>query len=61
MIDNCEDGAAIAAREAQEETGWQPERLEHVLSVQPTEGMVDTPYEVYAGRGAELVGETTDL
>jgi hypothetical protein len=24
-------------------------------------GMVDTPHEIYVGRGAELVGEPTDL
>jgi hypothetical protein len=40
-------------------TGWQPESL--VLSSQPTVSMVDMPHEIYAGRGAELVGEPTDL
>jgi 8-oxo-dGTP pyrophosphatase MutT (NUDIX family) len=61
IIDKDEDGASTAAREVREETGWQPEPLEHVLSFQPMVGMVDTPHEVYAARGAELVGEPTDL
>lgn len=55
-----EDGATTAAREVREETGWQPAVLDHVLSFQPMVGMVDTPHEIYAGRGAELVGEPTD-
>jgi 8-oxo-dGTP pyrophosphatase MutT (NUDIX family) len=61
IVDAGEDGAATAAREVEEETGWRPGRLEHVLSFQPMVGMVDTPHEIYAGRGAELVGEPTDL
>lgn len=60
IVDKGEDGAATAAREVREETGWQPASLKHVLSFQPMVGMVDTPHEVYAGRGAELVGEPTD-
>jgi 8-oxo-dGTP pyrophosphatase MutT (NUDIX family) len=61
IIDKDEDGSTTAAQDVGEETGWQPAPLEHVLSFQPMAGMVDTPHEVYAGRGAELVGELTDL
>ncbi|MFB9830952.1 NUDIX hydrolase [Actinoallomurus acaciae] len=61
IVDKDEDGAAAAAREVREETGWQPAPLEHAVSFQPMVGMVDTPHEIYVGRGAELVGEPTDL
>ncbi|GAA0332981.1 NUDIX hydrolase [Actinoallomurus spadix] len=61
IIDQGEDGATAAAREVEEETGWRPGPMEHAVSFQPMVGMVDTPHEVYIGRGAELVGEPTDL
>lgn len=60
IVDEDEDGAETARREVEEETGWRPSPLRHVLSYQPMVGMVDTPHEVYLGRGAELVGEPTD-
>jgi 8-oxo-dGTP pyrophosphatase MutT (NUDIX family) len=60
IVDENEDGAATARREVEEETGWRPSPLRHVLSFQPMVGMVDTPHEVYHGRGAVLVGEPTD-
>ncbi|MDL4777587.1 NUDIX hydrolase [Actinomadura xylanilytica] len=61
IVDKDEEGAAAAAREVLEETGWRPGPMEHAVSFQPMVGMVDTPHEVYMGRGAELVGEPTDL
>lgn len=62
IVDQGEDGAQAAAREVEEETGWRPTGpLEHAVSFQPMVGMVDTPHEVYMGKGAELVGEPTDL
>lgn len=58
IIEAGEDGAAAAAREAEEETGWRPAgRLEHLLTFQPMVGMVDSPHELYMGRGAEFVAE----
>ena len=61
IVDGSEDGAAAAAREVEEETGWRPAALEHFLTFQPMVGMVDTPHELYRGHGASLVGEPTDL
>jgi 8-oxo-dGTP pyrophosphatase MutT (NUDIX family) len=62
IADGDEDGAITAAREVEEETGWRPARpLKHLLTFQPMVGMVDTPHEVYVGRGATHVGEPTDL
>lgn len=60
IVDAGEDGAATAAREVEEETGWRPGPLEHLISFQPMPGMVDTPHEVYLARAAEKVGEPTD-
>lgn len=61
IVDDAEDGATTAAREVEEETGWRPGPLAHLLTFQPMIGMVDTPHEIYVGRGAVHVGEPTDL
>ena len=57
--DDGEDVAAAAAREVEEETGWRPAPLEHLVSYQPMPGLVDTPHEVFIARGAEQIGEPT--
>lgn len=56
-VDEGESGAAGAAREVEEETGWRPRRVEHVLSFQPAIGNADYPQDLYFGYGAELVGQ----
>jgi 8-oxo-dGTP pyrophosphatase MutT (NUDIX family) len=56
-VDDGEDLAAAAAREAEEETGWRPRNVEFVLSCQPLIGNADYPQDLYLARGAELVGE----
>jgi 8-oxo-dGTP pyrophosphatase MutT (NUDIX family) len=61
IVDAGEDGFATALREVEEETGWRPAGLEHVVTFQPMIGMVDSPHEIFVGRGAEKVGEPTDL
>jgi 8-oxo-dGTP pyrophosphatase MutT (NUDIX family) len=61
IVDGDEGGAVTAAREVEEETGWRPGPLKHLITYQPMVGMVDTPHEVYVGRGATHVGEPTDL
>jgi 8-oxo-dGTP pyrophosphatase MutT (NUDIX family) len=55
-VDDSEDPAAAAAREVEEETGWRPRRMEHVLSCQPVIGNADYPQELYLSRGADKVG-----
>jgi 8-oxo-dGTP pyrophosphatase MutT (NUDIX family) len=52
-----EDGAAAAAREAEEETGWRPREPKFLLSYQPMVGSADAPQDIYVARGAEHVGE----
>ena len=57
MVDPGETGLQAALREVEEETGWRPDHLEHVVTFQPMVGMVDSPHEVFVGEGAVLVGE----
>lgn len=57
VVEPGENGAAAAAREAEEETGWRPAvPLRHLLTFQPMVGMVDSPHELYIGHGAEQTG-----
>jgi 8-oxo-dGTP pyrophosphatase MutT (NUDIX family) len=55
-IDPGEDGIAAAAREVEEETGYRPRSIEHVLTFQPMTGSADSAHELYLARGAERVG-----
>jgi 8-oxo-dGTP pyrophosphatase MutT (NUDIX family) len=56
-VDEGEDPAAAAVREAEEETGWRPRQLEFVMSAQPLIGNADYPQDLYLAWGAEQVGE----
>jgi hypothetical protein len=58
LVEDGEDAAATAAREAAEESGWQPTgAAEHLVSFQPLPGQVTAPVEVYtsgAARGTSV-------
>ncbi|MBC2904503.1 NUDIX domain-containing protein [Streptomyces cupreus] len=60
IVDADEDARACAAREVEEETGWRPANLDHVVTYQPMVGMVDSPHEIFVAHSAEHVGEPTD-
>lgn len=63
LVDEGEDPAVTAAREVEEETGFRPKSLRHLVSFQPMVGMVDSEHHVYLTRDAEHVGdpiETTE-
>ncbi|WP_406112839.1 NUDIX hydrolase [Kitasatospora purpeofusca] len=60
IVDAGEDGLGAALREVEEETGWRPDYLDHVVTFQPMVGMVDSPHEVFVGHGATLVGAPED-
>jgi 8-oxo-dGTP pyrophosphatase MutT (NUDIX family) len=61
IVDAGENGPASAAREVEEETGWRPGTVSHLLTFQPMIGMVDSPHELYVAHGAELMGEPSDV
>lgn len=61
IVDAGEDPKQTAIREVEEETGWRPHSLDHVVTYEPMIGMVDSPHEIFIGRGATRVGEPTDL
>lgn len=60
-VDDGEDPAASAAREAEEETGWRPAKLEPLISFQPMVGTADAENLLFIGRGAEYIGTPTDI
>ncbi|RZU51321.1 ADP-ribose pyrophosphatase YjhB (NUDIX family) [Krasilnikovia cinnamomea] len=60
LVDEGEEPADAAAREIEEETGYRPRNIEHLVTFEPMIGMVNTPHHVFIARGAELVGEPTE-
>lgn len=60
LIDEGETPERTAAREIEEETGYRPRALEHLVTFEPMIGMVDCPHHVYLARGAEYVGDPTE-
>ncbi len=61
LVDEGEEAAATAAREAAEESGWRPVgEPEHLVSFEPLPGQVTAPMDVYLWRTAEHLGEPTD-
>ena len=61
LVEEGEDAAQAAAREAAEESGWAPiGEPEHLISFEPLPGQVTAPVDVYLWRAAERIGEPTD-
>jgi 8-oxo-dGTP pyrophosphatase MutT (NUDIX family) len=61
LVEEGEEAARTAAREAEEETGYRPiGEPEHIVKFQPLPGMIDSPVDVFMWRQAEKVGEPTD-
>ena len=59
-IEDGESPIEGAAREAFEETGWQPGSLHHLTTFHPTNGMSDHTFHIFVADGATHVGEPTD-
>lgn len=55
IVDPGERAEAAALREVEEETGWRPNHLTHITTYEPMVGMVDSPHEIFVGRGATRV------
>ncbi|QIS01151.1 NUDIX domain-containing protein [Nocardia brasiliensis] len=60
-VDYAEDVAVAAAREVEEETGWRPKTMEHLVTYQPSIGSLDQPQEIYLARGADLTDTPPDI
>ena len=59
-IEEGETPAEAAAREFEEETGWRPGPLRHLLTTYPTPGLSDSRHEIYLASGATRIGEPAD-
>ena len=60
-VDEGEDLDAAAARELEEETGWRPARVEHLVTFQPMVGSADSANHVYAAYDCEQTDGTVDV
>lgn len=61
LVEDGEDPAATAAREAVEESGWRPTgEPVRLASFEPMPGMLRARTDVYLFEGADHVGEPTD-
>jgi 8-oxo-dGTP pyrophosphatase MutT (NUDIX family) len=58
--DPGEDLAVTAAREVEEETGWRPGPLRHLLRVEPTPGISDSVHHIYRADSATRIGPPED-
>jgi 8-oxo-dGTP pyrophosphatase MutT (NUDIX family) len=59
-VDDGEDPAECAAREAVEETGWRPTQVQHLCSFQPMTGNADALNHVYLGLDPTRESELLD-
>ncbi|GGT08486.1 NUDIX hydrolase [Planobispora rosea] len=59
LIDAGEDAITTAVWEVEEETGYRPKEVEHLVTYQPMAGMVDSEHNLFLARGAEYVGSPT--
>ncbi|MEU7039771.1 NUDIX hydrolase [Streptomyces varsoviensis] len=58
-----EDGEGIesaAAREMEEETGWRPGALRHLMTVEPSNGLTDARHHIYWTPEAVYTGQPED-
>ncbi|MGW5950405.1 NUDIX domain-containing protein, partial [Streptomyces celluloflavus] len=52
--------APAAAREMEEETGWRPGPLRHLLTVEPSNGLTDARHHIYWSDEGAFVGQPQD-
>ncbi len=60
LVEDGEYPMVTAAREVEEETGWRPRAMSHLVTFQPMAGMVDSEHWIFIGRGADQIGPPTD-
>lgn len=61
IVDDGESPEEAAARELVEETGYKPRSMEHLITFEPAVGMLRNPHHVFLARGAEAVGNPTEV
>jgi 8-oxo-dGTP pyrophosphatase MutT (NUDIX family) len=59
-IDPGETPVIAAAREALEETGWEPHALRPLVRYQPTNGLSDQVFHIFVADGATHIGDPED-
>jgi len=59
-IDPGESPVEAAAREAYEETGWEPGPLQPLIRYQPTNGVSDQSFHIFVADGATYRGDPPD-
>ncbi|MFG3252907.1 NUDIX domain-containing protein [Streptomyces sp. NPDC048172] len=60
VVEDGEELAAAAAREMEEETGYRPGPLEHLMTVEPANGLTDARHHIYWAQDATYLGHPQD-
>ncbi|MEV7420359.1 NUDIX domain-containing protein [Streptomyces sp. NPDC089919] len=60
VVEDGEDIAAAAAREMEEESGWRPGPLRHLMTVEPSNGLTDARHHLFWSEEAEYTGHPAD-
>jgi 8-oxo-dGTP pyrophosphatase MutT (NUDIX family) len=61
LLDEGEAPAETAAREIEEETGYRPRSIEHLVTFEPMVGTVRSAHHVYLSRGAERIADPSEV
>lgn len=59
-LNEGEDPLVAAGRELEEETGYRPKNLQHLLDIYPTPGYTDEVIHIYFTDSADFVGQKLD-
>jgi 8-oxo-dGDP phosphatase len=59
-VDDGETPADTARRETEEETGWRPGPLRHLVTYHPLNGSSDATFHLFAADGATYIGDPSD-
>ncbi len=60
LLDQDEAPTDTAAREVEEETGYRPRTIEHLVTFEPMIGIVRSAHSVFLARGVERVAAATE-